>query len=287
MKRFITALIILFIILTLAGCGQYGEEMETNEENLVDAYEPQDAYEEESHSPYEHEEEMEISDTPVEDSIRFSSVEDFLNAYMIAGAGGNINHLASEWHETFAADGAPFSTSAAAVNFTSLETFYLPVGIPEEFELFTIEVNEEFINLIFLHQDDMISEDAIWSALRSNYRVFRFSIPRGQNHGDPHEDPMEGMLQLHDLTEEVLIDEKYLVLGPDTVVWVENNRLLALYIPESHRNASGDVSMERGDGEMSYEEQLEAVSFAETTTINLQDTRAVEAMIAELESARR
>ena len=284
MKRFITAPIILFIILTLAGCGQYGEEMETNEENLVDAYEPQDTYEEKNHSPYEQEEEMVIFDTPVEDSIRFSSVEDFLNAYMIASAGGNINHLASEWHETFAADGAPFSTSAAAVNFTSLETFYLPVGIPEEFELFTIEVNEELVSFIFLHSDDMVSEDAIWDAIR-NLREFRFTFYRW----DVEDSVLiDAMLEQNFITEEDLIDGKYLLHEQGrSFSWVFDRTRFHLRTPWLHHNARAEVSIASENGDMPLADPLEAVKFTEMVTLNLQDTRAVEAMIAELEAARR
>ena len=278
MKRILTIGAFLFLLVMLGGCTQY--DAVANEPDAIDSYE------EESHTLYEqeqkechtlYEEELDAVSWAW-DEITFSSVEDFLNAYIIANAGGDIAHLISEWYEPYT--GATIASSVANVNFTSLEAFYLPVGIPDEFEIHSIAVNEEFVNFTFLHQDDMISEDAIWDALRSNFRVFRFSAPRGQDVGDP----MEDMLHLHGVTEEALIDGEYLFVGPGSVVWALDNRLFYLYIPSSHRHVGGEVLMARGDDEMSFDDQLEAVRFAETVTINLQDTRAVEAMIAELEA---
>lgn len=302
MKRLLAISTILFLLVLLVGCRQ--NDMAAAEPDVADLYE------EESHSPYEqadylygeehegchhfHEQEeethvqeqddgtrIEVSWAPTE--ISFSSVEDFLNAYMIASAGREIDHLESEWSALFAPSEL---SSAEAVNFTALENVYLPMGIPDEFELFTIRVAEGGVVFIFMHPDDMVSEEAIRDALR-NFRVVHFGFYRW----DMDDDFLFDAMMEQSTERDVLIDGKYLFrdtawLGYYSVDWISNRTRFVLQLP-AQRNASGQRSAANEIGGVSLDDPYAMVSFTETATLNLQDTRAVEAMIEELEAARR
>ena len=296
MKRLFTIGTFLFLLVMLAACTQY--DAMANEPDVVVPYEEEgrSSYEQEDypykekhegcHHFHEQEDTAGIVASWAVDEINFSSVEDFLNAYMTASRGGEIDSLASEWHVPFTGEeDLTFSESAANVNFTSLEHFYLPVGIPDEFELFTITVNEGAVNFIFMRPEDMVSEDAVWDALW-NERVVRFDFPRWDM-----DDAflLEAMLEQGNITEEDLVNGRYEIREHEwayVIAWVYDRTRFWLQIPRRQHNARGESVMATELDGVSLDDPYELVSFAETTTINLQDTRAVEAMIAELEAAR-
>ena len=296
MKRFFKIGAVLLLFVMLVGCTQY--DTAATEPDVADPYE------EESHTPYEQEEEYyayeeahegchhfyeeeesEIAASWAWDEITFSSVEDFLNAYVIASRGGDIAHLESEWHKRFTDAG--FVATAAKVNFTSLDALYLPAGIPDEFEILTITVGEDVVEYIFMHPDDMVSEDATWDALWHG-RLFRFMIFRWDEDDSVLLDAM--LEQSINITEEDLIGGRYRVdegYSGYYIDWVYDRTRFSLYIPRIQRGARGEIVIAATeiDGASSAD-PYELVSFAETTTLNLQDTRAVEAMIAELAARR-
>jgi len=233
-----------------------------------------DQHEEEFHVYFEQEEEFEIAATPVWDEVSFSSVEDFLNAYLIASEGGDIAHLVSGWQAPF--EDTELTSAVDNIKLTSLEALYLPVGIPDEFELRSIDVSEELILFSFLHPDDSVTEEL-------NLFVFRW---------DELDEAflINAMFEQYGIGEADLIDGKYYFRERSwgyAFDWVYNGTRFHLGIPLGQLNVRDEASRENRDGDMSYEDQLEAVGYAEIATINLQDTRAVEIMIEELEAARR
>ena len=296
MKRLFTIGTFLFLLVMLAACTQY--DAMANEPDVVAPYEEEgrSSYEQEDypyeekhkgcHRFYEQEDNTGIVASWAVDEINFSSVEDFLTAYMIVSAGGEIDHLESERHALFAEeDDLTFTDSAANVNLTALEHFYLPVGIPDEFELFTIMVKEGSVSLIFMHPDDMISEDAIWDALWSE-RLFRFVFLRWDMDDSFL---LEAQLEQSNITKEDLIDGRYEIRELEqfyVLDWVYNRTRFLLHVPRTQLNARGESVMATELDGVSLDDPYEMVSFAETTTLNLQDTRAVEEMIAELEARR-
>ena len=300
MKRLFTIGAILFLLVMLVGCRQY--DAAANEASVADSVE------EESHSAYYpdeeehegchhfHEEEHEVHAYEQEDSTRieaswvvdqmwFSSIEDFLNAYVTTDAGGEIDHLESEWQAQFGrGEHITFAESAAKVNFTSLEHVYLPVGIPDELELFSIMVNEGVVEFTFMHPEDMISDDAVWDAYR-NFRELRFGFRRW----DEDDSVLFDILMEQSREHGALIDGKYLFIEDEwvghTFDWVSNRTRFWLQLPAG-RNAAGErVESERGG--VSLDDPHAMLSFTETVTLNLQDTHAVETMIEELEAAKR
>jgi len=266
MKRLLITTIVLFLLVTLAGCAQY------------DADYPK----EKDYGLCDHEHEEEIFDSVAPDQIRFSSVEDFLNAYIIASEGGDIANVVSRW-ETATDRG--LASVADSINFTSFEAFHLPVGIPEDFELHHIEINKEFVNFIFLHHDDMGSEEAFWDALW-NFRELRFGFFRWD---EDDATLFDGLMAVSSELD-TLIDGKYLFReresGAHSFNWVSDRTSFSLHLP-ANLDPTNDRSATNELGGISLDDPHAMVSFTETTTLNLQDTRAVETMIEELEMARR
>ena len=275
MKRLFTTSVIFFLLILLSACTQYSAE-------IHEEYDHSHEYDYETHT-YVQEEEAGPVASWAADEISFSSVEDFLNAYVTASAGGDIDHLASEWHDLFMAEDITFTESAYHVDFTSLENFHLPVGIPEEFELFTIRVLQGAAEFTFLHPEDMISEHTVRNAFM-NFRELRFMFFRWD---------MDETFLFNNMTEgsmehDILIDGKYLFGegfgGGYSVDWISDRTRFILHLPATTTN---DRSETNELGGISLDDPHAMISFTETTTLNLQDTRAVETMIEELEAARR
>jgi len=274
MKRLLILTIVLFLLVTLAGCTQY--DVGGNE--VYDT----GSYEEEIDNHYDHGHEEEIFDSVAPDQIRFSSVEDFLNAYIIANEGGDITNLVSRWETATEGDIASVTDS---INFTSFEEFYLPVDIPDEFELHNIEITEEFVGFAFLHRDDMGSEEAVQDVMRY-FRELHFGFARW----DVDDYILFDAMMRQSWEQDILIDGKYLFreseLGDHTFHWISNRTRFWLHLP-ANLDPTGDRSETNELGGISLDDPHAMISFTETTTLNLQDTRAVETMIEELEAARR
>ena len=279
MKRLFTIIIILFLLTILTACTQH--DTISNEPDTVDLHDEGDyAHHEEDH---EHDN-TEIHASWLPDAITFSSVEDFLNAYVTASAGGDIDHLASEWGHFFGRTDVTSTYSAEDINFTSLENVHLPVDIPYGFELFTVTVSEGGVSFIFMRPEDVISEDAVLSALQ-NFRDVRFGFFRW----DVDDSVLFDIMLEQNMSNDPLIDGKYLFrdltwLGYYTVEWVSDRTRFWLQLPATPTN---DRSATNELGGISLDDPHAMISFTETTTLNLQDTRAVETMIEELEAARR
>jgi len=281
MKRLFTIVTILFLLTILTACTQH--DTISNEPDTVDLHDEGD---------YAHHEEDHEHDTTgihaswLPDAVTFSSMEDFLNAYMTANAGGDIDHFASEWGHFFGRTDVTSTYSAEAINFASLENVHLPVGIPDEFEFFTVTVGERGMNFIFMREEDMISEDTVLSALQ-NWRAVYFSVTTWDMDDSVLFDNMMGQ----GAGSGALIDGKYLFyfhanewMSYYLFDWVSDRSSFRLRLPATQ---TGDRSDTNELGGISLDDPHAMISFTETTTLNLQDTRAVETMIEELEAARR
>ena len=273
MKRILLLGSALFLLIVLVGCGQH--DAMTNGLDVIDLHE------EESNMHYEQGGSTGIEASWAVDELRFSSVEDLLNAYVITRAGGEIEHLVSEWQELFVGTDISFADSAANVGFTALENLHLPVGIPEELELFTIMINKGLVEFTFMHPEDMVSEEAVRDAIISR-RVARFSFRRW----DMDDDFLFDAMMNQSTQRDVLIDGKYRFredeMGAHSFSWVYDRTRFWLHLPAQRSGLGPRIAAAPELGGVPLDDPYAMVSFTETVTINLQDTRAVEAMIEEL-----
>ena len=248
MKR-VTMIGMLFLLLVaLVGCGQFNEEQEITGERVIDI-------------------------------LDFPSLEAFLDAYLIVreDGEGDISDFVSEFWSATGDDN--LMDIATGAEFASLEMLHLPVGIPEDFELYRVRINELLVSFRFLHRDDMVSEYATKEAdLQQQFFEFHF-------HRIDAEDSvlLEGILEQDSATKADLIDGRYLFREPNSFTWVSNRTIFGLRTPVPQYDTSSESIMAATElGGVSLDDPYAMVSFTETVTINLQDTRAVEAMIEEL-----
>jgi len=207
------------------------------------------------------------------DFIEFLSLEDFLKTYESARTGEYNIAFADTWSSTL---GDCIEDAIEGVNLTELETLYVPTGIPEGFGIRLITVTDYYVTFRYLPKEVLVQDrDEFWNAA-TQYPMFEFGFTRGW--GATY--PMDGILEQHDAFSEDLIDGKHLCVNSNMFTWASGTELLMLYMPHQ--------SDMRGElGGISLDDPHAMISFTETTTLNLQDTRAVEAMIEELEAARR
>lgn len=213
------------------------------------------------------------------DFLEFSTLEDFLVAHRAVRLDEDIASLTERWGGALSA--SDLEDAVESTNFASLETLSLPTGIPEEFQVRKITITNYGITFWYLPEHITVSRDTFWSAISQN-PSFQFSISRRQ------ENEMELILQRDNVNREDLIDGKYLFFYPNMFVWESDGVMLLLYTPTPSHDAGDETRMVTTeiDG-ISLDDPYAMVRFTETATLNLQDTRAVETMIAELEATRR
>jgi len=237
MKRFLILGIIFVFIFALVGCGQRNEaDMEI--ESTVDVV-----------TDLETEEQIVISGSFEPATLRFSSLEEFLVSYLEAMSGR--------------ARGGTLSTLEESVNLLSLERFYLPVNIPEEYKLFRILVDEYHVSLWFLPEEHLGSEMDIINATVFEQH-FLLSVTRRLN----LENPMAGVLEQSRITEADLIDGKYYFDGWNLFIWGSNGEILMLYTP-----VTPVVGLMDTVGE-------DIVRFTEMYTLDLTDEDAIRAILS-------
>ena len=242
--------VLLFLAVLLTGCGQYDED------------------------------ETEIFATGVISSLEFSSLEEFLACYIIASegrSGGDISEFVSGFQMRFS--DSDLAEVVADTNFTAFETLYLPVGIPEDFQLHRITVNEVSVALWFLHEDDLVSERAIWDAI-ANQRRFHFIISRWDYDSSAL---MENVLRQNNATREDLIDGKYLFVAPNMFIWTSDREILSLYTPLPSYDAQEEFPTENliADFWVNPDDPASSTNFAGTVSVDLSDTDEVLELIEE------
>jgi hypothetical protein len=188
--------------------------------------------------------------------IQFSSLEDYLNAYLTVKEGGCI--------EEFIEDGYLFER----INLTELEKLHLSIGIPENFVIRRIFINEHGMTFWFLPEDAEGPTNALWQRW-NDYPYIQLDISY-----NPHfENTIEAILRNNGQTINDLIDGKYMVRSTQNLflsfTWVSDEMILNLRIPLRLQNTEEFKAL-FGDGDV-----LDFVRFAETRTVDLTDTEAV------------
>jgi len=195
------------------------------------------------------------------DELEFSSMEDFLGSYRIAQGGraeGDLRDLVTDWNPAFTE--SDFADVVAGAEIASLETLYQPTNLPDGFALHRITVNERNLAFWYLHEDDLVSEEATREAMNQR-RYFLFNVSRRDGDASAL---MEGVLQRNRASAEDLIDGKYLFSAPNMLVWTSDGAIFRLFVPLSMTEYVHDM-----------------VSFAELGVANLQDTGEVAALVGE------
>jgi len=210
------------------------------------------------------------------DELIFSSLEDFLLAYRALQLGEDITAFVENWFSGLS--GSTLESVAKGSNLASLETLYLPVGIPDDFVIGKILVNEYHVHIAFYHIDDMVSEDSKWIA-DIQQRHFSFAML----FRDYDEATLfSNMMEAYGAYEESLIDGKYFFSEPNRFDWVADGVWFQLYTPLRQLSESNkSISATEIDG-VSLNNPREMVVFTETRTIDLTDEGEVMALIREV-----
>ena len=215
----------------------------------------------------------------VVDILEFPSLEAFLTAYLIVSgeSAGDISDLVSRyWSST--SNNTDLIKVAEGADFESLETLFLPVGIPYDFEIGRIRVSELGVVFHFFQRDDMISEYAMQEAYWQQ-RYFNFFIERW----DESESTLfNDMMQAQGVTEKDLIDGKYLFRPPNSFSWVSEGGRFGLRLPLQQSSINHETIMTTEIDGLPLNNPYEMVKFTETRAVNLLDTNEVMTLIMEI-----
>ena len=196
------------------------------------------------------------------DLLVFSSVEEFLSAYQTVMSGRATGELAY---------------LARSIDLASMSRFYLPVGIPEAYHLYRLDMCEYSVGMWFLPKEYLVSEDTIRSA-ETRQQHFLFHHTRHLNLNDP----MAGIMRQRqfDLGEDDLIDGRYVFVGDNSFFWGEDGEIFGLYVPIPSQQISRTQAQEEFT-HFSEAEITSMASFAATEVIDLHDTARVNALIGD------
>jgi len=200
-------------------------------------------------------------DDPIVPFIQFSSLDDFLNAYLIAKEGGDI--------EDFVEREFSFNN----IGFVELEILHLPIVIPENFVIRRIIVNEYSISVWFLPEGVEGATNAFWQSW-NQYPHFWLSV----SYHPYFEHTMEAVLRNNGQTIDDLIDGIYSFRSVwNSYVmfnWVSDGKSLSLYVNLQQQNTEEFEAL-FGDGEV-----LELVRFAETAVVDLTDEEDIKVLLS-------
>jgi len=211
---------IIILILGLVGCGRLDKEIEQQNEET-------------GANETNHINDDNLHITWISDTLEFTSLEDLLETYRKVQKGEDDD----------------VTNSAESVNFASLEKIYLASSIPELYQLYKIIVFEELVTVRFLRKEDLISEDTARKAINQDQH-FSFGFYRWDL-----DSPLDGILRQNNATEKDLIDEKYLFVAPNRLIWALDRGVMYMNMP---------LSLITNDIE-------EMVRFAEVTVIDIKE----------------
>lgn len=204
---------------------------------------------------------------PAPDFIEFLSLEEFLEAYLIAKEGGNIRHLA----ETWLVDANPGNTL-----ITSLETLHLPTNIPESFMPRLITITEYYVALRYVLKDVPVSSrGGAWTAILTG-PSFEFSFTR-MNDGTI---TFDGLMSQHRHIPGMPIDGRYFFHEPNGFTWISNGEVFFLRTPVERDENGWPTIMPSEIAGIPIESAYDLVRFTETRTVNLLDTEEILELIS-------
>ena len=118
--------------------------------------------------------------------------------------------------------------SEDVADLTSLDFFYLPAGIPEDYILYKVNAGKKDIGFYYLPAEIASDKDAARFA-EAEGRHFQFISSRGYY-------LFESLMDQFDVTSEDLVEGKYIVHDVTTtmVIWEEEGTVLMLYLPKGY-----------------------------------------------------
>ena len=257
MKRFLAMAFAALLLVVLVGCAQNDVGSEPMEQQIIE---------------YQHESESSIFASPV--SPRFNSLEEFLSIYMSVQERGSTDKLSEHVVER--------------VNLTTLDGLYLPSNIPDGFGFFQMSMDQEFVTIWYLPEKYLMAldtEEGILAAYdaRNHGRSFAFNFTRGWGANAPCGNPMAGIIEqrtdpwlaLTPVYELEWVNDKYLVDG-NMITFSSGNEVITITMPLV---SDGGRAVESWDFVMMENDVLH---YAQFETLDLADTAAVQAKIAEL-----
>jgi hypothetical protein len=190
----------------------------------------------------------------------FSSVEDFMRGY---------NAIVTERADS------DLTSMATAVNFSSLEKLYLPMGIPETFRLHRIEIHIRHINMIFLPEESLVSDQAINDA-DVNSQFITYRVSRWDT-----DDPRSGIIEQNSRHAPIdFIDDNFFFIEwAQRLHWFSDREAMTLFLPQrASPGSTGLLSMENSvDGKIVYDDVRALAPFTEMMVIDLRDEASVAA----------
>jgi len=218
MKRVLLLGVVVFMAMVLFACETSASEAELNEIGAGEANE-ESSYE---YIHYEPDREEITGGEVAIDVIEFLSLEDFLKTHVTSKMGVYRVDFADTWSSQ---SGGQLKDAIAGTNFVALDILYLPVGIPEDFEIRLITVTDYYVFFRFLPKEIVVTNrNEFWDAA-AVYPTFEFAFTRGWG----AENPMDGILEQNNATEVDLIGGKYLVTGSNTLTWSSGTELLHMF----------------------------------------------------------
>jgi len=261
LKRFFAMIVILFASLAITGCIEHEPENATITEP-TDSYHAKDISQH-SEIPhdielYEHQELGELCAFPVPE-LMFYSIEEFLYAYAEVSDGRASDDLTRRARNT---------------DLSSLDTIHLLTNLPEAFQLALIDVHETRVTIVYvvdIDEDAGIGSRNIFMRPHFQLQVYRWTYEDLESWRI--NSPLDGIMQQTGLTEEDLIDGKYLFYErTNDLHWAQGSNLFMLRMPSvSHGNSdiSGFTAEDLGLApEINVNDVIE---FSETVAVNLYD----------------
>jgi len=198
--------------------------------------------------------------------IEFSSLDNFLNACLVAKEGGciadfmayrfDINEVSSDYWNDFP------RKVVEDTKFTALETFYLPVGIPEGFIIRRIIVGENGMGFIYLPEDVEFTSDTFWIAELNN-PSFKLSVYMKSRFN------MNDILRDENKTIDDLINGKYLIDEPNLFTWEDNGIIFVFHTPSP------------SDDGIEADSIYDMLKYTEMRVVNLLDIDEVMALLGD------
>jgi len=162
----------------------------------------------------------------VADMLHFSSPGDLLDAHKTVAAGGDIADFVSYWRAT--STESNLSDVVESVNFSSLERLYLPTNIPEDYQIYRIDISKEFVSIWYLPEAYINMQDG-FPVATNQQKYFHFSFTRWNT--EP----------LSDSAMDDLNDDRYGFDGHNMIQWSFCNERFLLYTPTEMGNDRSEL----------------------------------------------
>jgi len=216
MKRILAMGIAMLLMLALAGCGEYADEVTQASEASSVTSEPNDFDEAISRlsEPVSVEEALlETLTGPhsISYSLSFASLQELMRACKTARDGGDLTKYVPEWVENPA-------VYAETINLAALDKIFLPTNIPEPYRFRGISVYGDGVSIRYLREEHSGTEPEAYLERYS----FRFT---------------------RRATEEELNDGKELLCGTNRLEWTFDGREMSLYLPTSIDVYTKEISL--------------------------------------------